>query len=68
MTSAELRSGTRLKKEPRDAIVRILAREGLLRVDGKMLTASTYSEFVAALYVQKDLPQVVDLRSIAEGQ
>jgi len=48
-------------KEMRDGFVERFADEGLMRVEGKTITAMTYREFVEGLYAREQLPQPVDL-------
>jgi len=40
----------------RDQMLGRLAGEGLVRIEGKMVVASTYQEFVEALYAREELP------------
>lgn len=47
---SDLLTGARLTKEERDSLVERFAAEGLLRVEGKRVTAATYEEFVTFLY------------------
>ena len=63
MTLSDLLRGAHQKKVERDVLVERFAVENLVRVDGKTVTSTSYSEFVAALYAKKDLPAPVDLRA-----
>jgi hypothetical protein len=67
MTKADLLRAAHLNKEQRDKLVNCLAAENLVRVNGKKLTATTYPEFIVALYGRKDLPEPVNLKSEVES-
>ena len=61
MTMSDLLRRNHLKKGERDVLVDRFAEENLVRVDGKTVTATSYLEFVTALYARADLPAPVDL-------
>ena len=52
-----LRHGARLKKTERDPLLERLVDEDLVRMEGKIVTATTYSEFVTALHAREEFPQ-----------
>ena len=49
-----------LKKHQRDVLLEHLAAEDLVRVDGATVSATTFAEFVRALYLREEFPQVHD--------
>ncbi len=49
-----------LKKHQRDVLLEHLAAEDLVRVDGATVSATTFSEFVRALYKREEFPQVTN--------
>ncbi len=51
-------------KEQRDLLLERLAAEDLIRVDGKMVTATTFVEFVAALHTRPGLPEADNFREL----
>lgn len=58
MTGSELlRRGHIADKETRDRLVECFEVEGLVRVDGKTIQATTYAEFVEVLYSRKEFPE-----------
>ncbi len=60
MTRSELRGGARLEKIERDLLVECLAAEDLIRVDGKIIIATSYAEFVESLHRRKTYPEPRD--------
>ena len=60
MTKSELLRGAHLGKEERDGLLACLTAEGLIRVDGKIVTATSYVEFVEDLQVRKQFPEPVN--------
>jgi hypothetical protein len=52
-----VRYAPRIPKAERDILLERLAAEDLLNVDGTMVTATTYPEFVAALYARDEFPE-----------
>ena len=67
MTKSELLRRAHLDKGLRDTLLGRFAAEGLVRVEGKTVTATSYREFVEALYAREELPQPPDLqRALAE--
>ena len=62
MTMSELLRGKAcLKKNERDFLIDRFTEENLVRVDGKTVAATSYLEFVTALYARPELPLPVDL-------
>ncbi len=57
MTLSELLRGAHLDKKERDRMVECLAAEDLIRVDGKIVTATRYVEFVESLQKRKAFPE-----------
>ena len=57
MTKSELRRGTHLEKEERDQLLECLAAEGLVRMEGKTVVASSYLDSVELLYARKDFAE-----------
>jgi len=58
-----------LKKHQRDVLLEHLAAEDLVRVDGATVTATTFSEFVRALYKREEFPQVTNhWAEVGEGR
>jgi|GEM_PF-1773786 len=57
MTLSELLRGAHLEKAKRDLLVERLLAENLIRVDRKIVTATSYAEFVEQLYAQKTFPE-----------
>ncbi len=49
----------RLTKQQRDIIAERFAAEDLVRIDGKQVAATTFEEFVAALYDRREFPAPV---------
>jgi hypothetical protein len=60
ITRSELLSGTRLDKNERNRMVECLAAEDLIRIDGKIITATSYAEFVESLHRRKALPEPIN--------
>jgi len=56
MTKSNLTRHGKVPAAKRDAMLELFAAEGLVRVDGKMVAATTYPEFVAALCDRKEFP------------
>ncbi len=54
---SDVARGTRISKETRDELLKRFAEEDLVKIDGKVVTATTYAEFVAALYGRKEFPE-----------
>ncbi len=52
-----VRYAPRIPKAERDILLERLTAEDLLNVDGTMVTATTYPEFVAALYARDEFPE-----------
>jgi len=57
MTRSEMLSGAHLEKAERDRLVECLSAENLIRVDGKIVTATRYAEFVDRLHERKTFPE-----------
>ena len=57
MTKSELNRRAHLDKALRDTRVGRFAAEGLVRIEGKTITATTYREFVTGLYRREEFPQ-----------
>ena len=57
MTRNELRRGAHLGKEDRDLLFERLAAENLVRIEGKVVTATGYAEFVEHLYARREFPE-----------
>lgn len=57
MTMSELARGAHLAKKERDLLVERLRAEDLIRVDGKIVTATSYAEFVEGLHKRKEFPE-----------
>ena len=55
-------------KVMRDTLVELFAVEDLARVDGKMVTATTFEEFVSGLYSRKEFPEPVKHWTGATGK
>lgn len=69
MTKSDLlRRGHVNDRKTRDKLVECFEAEGLARVDGKMVEATTYLEFVEALYSRKELPKPEDYWRKATGR
>lgn len=69
MTKSELMRGAHLKKEKRDALLERLEAEGLVRIEGKTVKATSYVEFVQDLYSRKEFPPPVNhWEKVAEKQ
>ena len=60
MTLSKLLSGAHLEKVDRNLLVECLSAEDLIRVDGKIVTATSYAEFVERLYERKTFPEPVN--------
>ena len=60
MTKSELLRGAHLTKEVRDSLLESLEAEGLVRVAGKRVEATSYVEFVERLYSRNEFPQPVN--------
>lgn len=60
MTKSDLLRGAHLEKGERDLLVECLMAEDLIRVDGKIVTATSYAEFVESLHERKEFPQSVN--------
>jgi hypothetical protein len=56
MTKSQLLRGAHLEKEERDRIVECFTAENLIRIEGKVVTATTFAEFAEALHAREDLP------------
>lgn len=57
MTKSELRRGAHLGKEERDLLIEHLAAENLVRIEGKVVTATSYAEFVEHLYARREFSE-----------
>lgn len=57
MTKSDLMRGAHLTKDQRDVLLERFAAEDLVRVDGKFVIATTYPEFVEALYAREAFPE-----------
>ena len=57
MTMSELARGAHLAKKERDLLVERLRAEDLIRVEGKIVTATSYAEFVESLHQRKEFPE-----------
>jgi hypothetical protein len=65
MSSSDiLRYGHLKDKEQRNVLVKCLTAEGLIRIDGTTVTATTFAEFVDALHSRPELPQAPDHRDL----
>ena len=51
-----LAKGSRVDATTRDVLLERLAAEDLIRVEGKTVTATSFSEFVKALHARPELP------------
>lgn len=61
MTYNEVRRNFHLEsQEQRDLLLQRLANEDLVRIEGKTVTAATFTEFVTALHGRKALPPIVE--------
>jgi hypothetical protein len=60
MTKSELLRGAHLEKKERDLLMECLTAEDLIRVDGKIVTATSYEEFVEGLHERKEFPEPVN--------
>jgi len=58
MTSSDLLRKAHLKKAERDDLVKRLAEQDLVRIDGKIIRPTSYQDFVEALYVRPEFPVV----------
>jgi hypothetical protein len=54
MSSSDLLRKARLTKELRDVLVKCLVEQDLVEIDGKIIRAKGYDEFVEALYARKE--------------
>lgn len=57
MSRSDVARRNRLSKETRDALLKSFEAEDLVRVEGKVVTATTYPEFVEALYARAEFPE-----------
>jgi hypothetical protein len=65
MSSSDiLRYGHLKDKEQRNVLVTRLTAEGLIRIDGTTVTATTFAEFVDALHSRPELPQAENHRDL----
>jgi hypothetical protein len=55
MSKSELLKGAHLKKEERDKILRVLEKEGLVRIEDKTISANSFENFTAALHARHNL-------------
>jgi hypothetical protein len=55
-----LAKGARINAATRTVLLERLASEDLVRVEGKTVTATTYKEFLRALYARKEFPEVAN--------
>ncbi|MBS0002845.1 MAG: hypothetical protein KFF45_07190, partial [Thioalkalivibrio sp.] len=60
MTKSDLLRGTHIEMRERDRLLEQLEAENLVRIDGKMVAALSYPEFVEALYSRKAFPHPVN--------
>ena len=58
LSCSDLRRNMHLKKQERDALLARLEEEHLVRIDDKRVVATTYGDFVEALYGREEFPQV----------
>lgn len=68
MSQSDLLRSAHLQKDARDALLHSLAAEGLVRVDGKQVFATTYSEFVQALYARTEFPEPANCWAVVTGE
>lgn len=54
MSSSDLLRKAHLTKELRDVLVKRLAEQDLVEIDGKIIRARSYEEFVERLYARKE--------------
>ena len=57
MSHSDVARGNRISKETRNQLMKYFAAQDLVKIDGKVVTASTYPEFVEALYARKEFPE-----------
>jgi hypothetical protein len=57
MSHSDVARGNRISKETRNQLVKCFAAQDLVKIDGKLVTATTYPEFVEALYAREEFPE-----------
>lgn len=57
MSRSDVARGNRISKETRDMLLNCFAEADLVKIDGKVVTATNYAEFVEALYARKEFPE-----------
>ena len=57
MTKSEVARGAHLEKKERDIMLECLTAENLVRIEGKIVTATGYAEFVERLHKRKEYPE-----------
>ena len=57
MSFSDIAHKSHIQKETRDALMELFAAKCLVKIQGKMVTATTYSEFVDALYARDEFPE-----------
>jgi hypothetical protein len=58
MSRSDVARSNRISKETRDELLKRFAAEDLVKIDGKVVAATTYAEFVEALYARKEFPEL----------
>jgi hypothetical protein len=68
VTKTDLLKNFHLTKLERDALLEQLAGQGLIRVDGGSVAATSYREFVEGLYAREEFPAVESQRDLVSAE
>lgn len=68
MSRSDLTRYGKVEKAMREPLLESFVAEGLVRVDGKMITAITYEEFVSALHARREFPEPQNKRIEVTGK